>query len=181
VRLRHRYRRARDRRRAADHRGAGRADARSRLYRANLLRRGHGWPRQHQRHADRGHHSRRRRIHRADHVRRLLGAGDLVRDAARRARRPAARSARPMMKHRNSIVFWASVAIFLAALLSMTQIIRNEYPFFAGYVILQFIALAVAWSILGGYAGYVNFGTNAFFGVGVYTAVSLFKATGAPP
>ena len=38
----------------------------------------------------------------------------------------------------------------------------------------------MAWSILGGYAGYVNFGTNAFFGVGVYTAVALFKATGAP-
>jgi branched-chain amino acid transport system permease protein len=62
----------------------------------------------------------------------------------------------------------------------MTQIVRNEYPFFAGYVILQFIVLAVAWSILGGYAGYVNFGTNAFFGVGVYTAVALSKAFGAP-
>ena len=72
------------------------------------------------------------------------------------------------------------MAVFLVAVLSMTQIVRNEYPFFAGYVILQFIALAVAWSILGGYAGYVNFGTNAFFGVGVYTAVALFKATGAP-
>ena len=85
-----------------------------------------------------------------------------------------------MNKHRHSIAFWAGVAIFLIAVLSMTQIVRNEYPFFAGYVILQFIALAVAWSILGGYAGYVNFGTNAFFGVGVYTAVALFKATGAP-
>jgi branched-chain amino acid transport system permease protein len=84
------------------------------------------------------------------------------------------------MKHRNTIVFWAGVAIFLAAVLSMTQIVRNEYPFFAGYVILQFIALAVAWSILGGYAGYVNFGTNAFFGVGVYTAVLLIKAFEAP-
>jgi branched-chain amino acid transport system permease protein len=62
----------------------------------------------------------------------------------------------------------------------MTQIVRNEYPFFAGYVILQFIALAVAWSILGGYAGYVNFGTSAFFGIGVYTAVFLVKAFGAP-
>ena len=72
------------------------------------------------------------------------------------------------------------MAVFLVAVLAMTQIVRNEYPFFAGYVILQFIALAVAWSILGGYAGYVNFGTNAFFGVGVYTAVGLFKATGAP-
>ena len=62
----------------------------------------------------------------------------------------------------------------------MTQVVRNEYSFFAGYVVLQFIVLAIAWNILGGYAGYVNFGTSAFFGVGVYTAVVLFKATGAP-
>jgi NADPH:quinone reductase-like Zn-dependent oxidoreductase len=32
----------------------------------------------------------------------------------------------------------------------------------------------------GGYAGYVNFGTSAFFGMGVYTAVFLVKAVGAP-
>jgi branched-chain amino acid transport system permease protein len=62
----------------------------------------------------------------------------------------------------------------------MTQLLRNEYPFFAGYVILQFVVLSVAWTILGGYAGYVNFGTNAFFGVGVYTAVLLVKAFEAP-
>ena len=85
-----------------------------------------------------------------------------------------------MIMKRNSIAFWIGAAIFLVAVLSMTQIVGNEYPFFAGYVILQFIVLAVAWSILGGYAGYVNFGTSAFFGVGVYTAVFLFKATGAP-
>ena len=82
--------------------------------------------------------------------------------------------------NRNSIRFWIGVTLFLAAVVLMTQVVRNEYPFFAGYVILQFIVLAVAWSILGGYAGYVNFGTSAFFGVGVYTAVFLFKATGAP-
>jgi branched-chain amino acid transport system permease protein len=49
-----------------------------------------------------------------------------------------------MSKRSNSIAFWAGAAIFLIAVLSMTQIVRNEYPFFAGYVILQFIALAVA-------------------------------------
>jgi branched-chain amino acid transport system permease protein len=81
---------------------------------------------------------------------------------------------------RNSIAFWIGVAVFLAAIVMMTQVIANEYPFFAGYVILQFIVLAVAWSILGGYAGYVNFGTSAFFGLGVYTAVFLTKAAGAP-
>ncbi|HLI99110.1 MAG TPA: branched-chain amino acid ABC transporter permease [Bradyrhizobium sp.] len=80
----------------------------------------------------------------------------------------------------SSIAFWVGAALFLAAILLMTQLIGNEYPFFAGYVILQFIVLAVAWSILGGYAGYVNFGTSAFFGVGVYTAVLLSQAVGAP-
>ncbi len=81
---------------------------------------------------------------------------------------------------RGSIAFWIGAVLFLAAAMLMTQVIRNEYPFFAAYVILQFVVLAVAWSILGGYAGYVNFGTSAFFGVGVYTAVFLFKAMDAP-
>ncbi|MGC1563261.1 MAG: branched-chain amino acid ABC transporter permease [Bradyrhizobium sp.] len=85
-----------------------------------------------------------------------------------------------MTKQRGSTAFWIGAVAFLLAVLLTTQLIGNEYPFFAGYVILQFIVLSVAWSILGGYAGYVNFGTSAFFGVGVYTAVFLVKAAGAP-
>jgi branched-chain amino acid transport system permease protein len=85
-----------------------------------------------------------------------------------------------MSMQRNSLFFWIGAAAFLIIAVVTTQVVQNEYPFFAGYVILQFIVLAVAWSILGGYAGYVNFGTSAFFGVGVYTAVFLVKATGAP-
>jgi branched-chain amino acid transport system permease protein len=81
---------------------------------------------------------------------------------------------------RNGIFFWIGAALFLAAAFLMTQVIGNQYPFFAGYVILQFMVLAVAWSILGGHAGYVNFGTSAFFGIGVYTAVFLVKAFAAP-
>jgi len=82
--------------------------------------------------------------------------------------------------NRNGILFWVGASLFLVAVLLMTQVIGNQYPFFAGYVILQFVVLAVAWSILGGYAGYVNFGTSAFFGIGVYTAVFLSKAFGVP-
>jgi branched-chain amino acid transport system permease protein len=81
---------------------------------------------------------------------------------------------------RGGFAFWIGAVAFLALVFLTTQLISNEYPFFAGYVILQFIVLAVAWSILGGYAGYVNFGTSAFFGVGVYTAVLLFQGIGAP-
>src|ERR1700753_3071741 len=81
---------------------------------------------------------------------------------------------------RNAIAYWTGAVLFLVVALLMTGLIRNEYPFFAGYVILQFIVLSVAWTILGGNAGYVNFGTNAFFGVGVYTSVLLVQAYGAP-
>jgi branched-chain amino acid transport system permease protein len=47
----------------------------------------------------------------------------------------------------------------------------TDYAFLAAYTILQFVALATAWNILGGYAGYVNFGVAGFFAVGVYTAL----------
>jgi branched-chain amino acid transport system permease protein len=76
--------------------------------------------------------------------------------------------------------FWIGAAIFLALAVGIALTVRNEYVFFAAFVILQFIVLATAWNILGGYAGYVNFGTSAFFGIGVYTAVLLLKWIGAP-
>ena len=76
--------------------------------------------------------------------------------------------------------FWigAAAALGLAVLAAAT--VRNEYYFFAAYVVVQFVVLATAWNILGGYAGYVNFGTSAFFGVGAYIAVMLIKAAGLP-
>ena len=48
---------------------------------------------------------------------------------------------------------------------------QQRLLFFAGYVVLQFIVLATAWNILGGYYGYVNFGTGAFFAIGAYSTV----------
>jgi branched-chain amino acid transport system permease protein len=52
---------------------------------------------------------------------------------------------------------------------------NNDYYFFAGYVVVQFIVLATAWNILGGYCGYVNFGSAAFFAAGAYSSVALHK------
>ncbi len=88
------------------------------------------------------------------------------------------RPARLAVKRWAGFIFWA-FAILLVALL-LAQVVGNEYFFFAGYVVLQFIVLATAWNILGGYAGYVNFGSGAFFAVGAYTAVALIKAVAAP-
>jgi len=64
-------------------------------------------------------------------------------------------------------------AIVVGLLLAMLHV--NPYLYFAGYVILQYIVIASAWNILGGYAGYVNFGTAAFFALGAYTSVFLIQ------
>jgi branched-chain amino acid transport system permease protein len=76
--------------------------------------------------------------------------------------------------------FWIGALVFLAIALGISLSPVNEYFFFAAYVVLTAVVLATAWNILGGYAGYVNFGPPAFIGVGAYTAVVLFKAIGAP-
>ena len=52
--------------------------------------------------------------------------------------------------------------------------------YFAGYVVLQYIVLATAWNILGGYCGYVNFGIAAFFALGSYTTVAVQKLAPLP-
>jgi branched-chain amino acid transport system permease protein len=68
-----------------------------------------------------------------------------------------------------------AIAIFLIA-----RALNSEYLFFAGYVVLQFVVLATAWNILGGYCGYVNFGSAAFFAVGAYTTVFFHKTYPLP-
>jgi len=65
-----------------------------------------------------------------------------------------------------------AVGIIVFALALM---LGSDYLFFAGYVVLQFIVLATAWNILGGYCGYVNFGTAAFFAIGTYSSVAMHK------
>ena len=80
----------------------------------------------------------------------------------------------------SSIKFWISAAVVLAALVGMAFSGANEYVFFAGFVVLQFVVLASAWNILGGYAGYVNFGVPAFVATGAYAGLVVFKALGAP-
>ena len=79
----------------------------------------------------------------------------------------------------NRIFVVGCVAVVLAAIALMAGV-KTDYVFNASYVVLQFIVLASAWNILGGYAGYVNFGTSAFFAMGGYTALFMIKAFNAP-
>jgi branched-chain amino acid transport system permease protein len=68
------------------------------------------------------------------------------------------------------------ISIAVAAVVFFgARMMNNDYVFFAGYTVLQFIVLATAWNILGGYTGYVNFGSAAFFALGAYATVFLHK------
>jgi branched-chain amino acid transport system permease protein len=71
-------------------------------------------------------------------------------------------------------------ATLVVAAFVVTRAVDNRYVYFAGYGILQYVVLATAWNILGGYTGYVNFGTGGFFALGVYTSVFLIRAVKAP-
>src|SRR5579863_8777782 len=72
--------------------------------------------------------------------------------------------------------FWIlAAAVGLAIVLTTRVFFTNEYFFFAAYVVLQYIVLSTAWNILGGYTGYTNFGTGAFFALGAYSSVVLHK------
>jgi len=78
---------------------------------------------------------------------------------------------------------WAALLIGVAVIgggILLANLRVNPYVYFAGYVVLQYVVIATAWNILGGYAGYVNFGTPAFFALGAYTAIFLIEAFTAP-
>jgi branched-chain amino acid transport system permease protein len=72
------------------------------------------------------------------------------------------------------------ISLAVAALVFAGAVaVGNDYVFFAGYVILQYVVLSTAWNILGGYCGYVNFGSAAFFALGAYSTVAIYKLMGA--
>ena len=76
--------------------------------------------------------------------------------------------------------FCLIAALVTVAIALASRLATNDYFFFAGYVVLQYVVMSTAWNILGGYTGYVNFGTAGFFAIGAYTAVVLHKLF-APP
>src|ERR1700685_3887914 len=76
--------------------------------------------------------------------------------------------------------FWFLTGVTVAVVFALSRLVSNDYFFFAAYLVLQYIVLSTAWNILGGYTGYLNFGTAGFFAVGAYTAVVLHKLIGPP-
>lgn len=71
--------------------------------------------------------------------------------------------------------FWGLMLAALLAGLAFAALANNEYYFFAAYVVLQSLIMAIAWNILGGFTGYVNFGSAGFFAAAAYTTIALHK------
>jgi len=74
-----------------------------------------------------------------------------------------------------NVAFIGVLIVAAAVIFGITRWIGNDYAFFAAYVVVQYIVLGTAWNILGGYTGYVNFGITAFFAIGAYSSVVLYK------
>ena len=77
-------------------------------------------------------------------------------------------------------IFLTGAAVVLACAAMLPMLVQAEYYYVLGFTVMQLVIMATAWNILGGFAGYVNFGAGAFFAVGAYTAVSLYKAFALP-
>ena len=74
----------------------------------------------------------------------------------------------------------ALLAVILVALALMPLLVNNYWLRIATGA-LMWAGLACSWNILGGYAGYINFGHSAFFGLGAYvTALLMGDPLGLP-
>lgn len=64
-------------------------------------------------------------------------------------------------------LYMVGVALLLALVPVMSP---TEYVLSFLYSVFSYAAMAVAWNVLGGFAGYLSFGHVTFFGVGAYAA-----------
>ena len=74
----------------------------------------------------------------------------------------------------------AALALACILLFALLDWLGTDYAYLAAYTVLQYVVLATAWNILGGYAGYVNFGAAGFFALGVYSSVIVYKLAPLP-
>ena len=58
-----------------------------------------------------------------------------------------------------------------------TKAMGEGYYVLVAFYIAQYIVLATAWNILGGYGGYVNFGSACFFAIGITNGLFFLEET----
>lgn len=69
---------------------------------------------------------------------------------------------------------FVSLPVVFVIILSLTALLDfGSTNYIIGYSIVELVGLAVAWNLLFGKLGYVNFGAVAFYGLGAYTTAFL--------
>jgi branched-chain amino acid transport system permease protein len=65
---------------------------------------------------------------------------------------------------------WVCVTVLLIAALAFFPVVATPFYVRVGQVVLLSAALALSWTLLGGFAGYWSFGNTAFIGLGAFSA-----------
>src|SRR5207247_2074179 len=110
-----------------------------------------------------------------DRVRRPVSRGRGSRRLLRRPRGPPARAVRSVTGRRSRALGLATAA----ALATVPLVVRRDDVLNFLFLVLLSVTLAESWNIVAGYAGQVNLGHAAFFGLGALTTRALWIA-GAP-
>ena len=70
------------------------------------------------------------------------------------------------------------LALLAAALLAIPLVIHDTFILRVLTEAIMWVGLAIAFDVIAGYTGYLNFGHGAFFGIGAYTiAILMMKAS----
>ncbi len=76
---------------------------------------------------------------------------------------------------------WASLVVVVGLLVAFGLTTGQLGTLRIATTALMYVVLTEAWSVLGGYGGYLNFGMAMFFGVGAYTTAIVAKEASIPP
>lgn len=78
-------------------------------------------------------------------------------------------------------VGWAALALVVGLLVAFGLTTGQLGTLRIATTALMYVALTEAWTVLGGFGGYLNFGMAMFFGVGAYTTAIVAKEAGIAP
>lgn len=76
---------------------------------------------------------------------------------------------------------WLKRALGAAALIALPLVVRDRYFLHLLVTAGIFVLLASSWNLLAGYAGQLNLGHAAFYGIGAYTSAILATKLGITP
>ena len=76
---------------------------------------------------------------------------------------------------------WLALAVLVAVLLALPQIVTSSFAVDIFIRILLFSFIGVAWNLIGGYAKQLSLGHAAFFGLGAYTSTIMQVDFGISP